>query len=86
FEKKFPGKGRYYGYVLPAHRKLAQAAGRVHRSAEEKGSIVILDYRVLWNNVKKDLPDWMVETMRPVTLPLMKIKLRRFWRSGGGGV
>ncbi|ASJ16610.1 DNA repair helicase [Thermococcus chitonophagus] len=82
FEKKFPGKGRYYGYVLPAHRKLAQAAGRVHRSAEEKGSIVILDYRVLWSNVKKDLPDWMVETMKPVTLPLMRIRLRKFWRSG----
>ncbi|AAL81057.1 DNA repair helicase rad3, putative [Pyrococcus furiosus DSM 3638] len=69
FEKKFPGKGRYYGYVLPAHRKLTQAAGRVHRSEEEKGSIVILDYRVLWKSVKKDLPDWMVETMIPVTLP-----------------
>ncbi|AFK22437.1 helicase C-terminal domain-containing protein [Pyrococcus sp. ST04] len=82
FEKKFPGKGRYYGYILPAHRKLAQAAGRVHRSAEERGSIVILDYRALWNNVKKDLPDWIVETMQPVTLPLMKIKLKRFWRLG----
>jgi len=80
FEKKFPGKGRYYGYILPAHRKLAQAAGRVHRSENEKGSIVILDYRVLWKNVKKDLPDWMVETMIPVTLPTLRIKLRRFWR------
>ncbi|CAB50250.1 helicase C-terminal domain-containing protein [Pyrococcus abyssi] len=81
YEKKFPGKGRYYGYLLPAHRKLAQAAGRVHRSEEEKGSIVILDYRVLWNTVKRDLPDWMVETMQPVTLPLMRIKLRKFWRA-----
>ncbi|AEH23975.1 helicase C-terminal domain-containing protein [Pyrococcus yayanosii] len=85
FEKKFPGKGRYYGYVLPAHRKLAQAAGRVHRSAEERGSIVILDYRVLWKNVKKDLPDWMVETMRAVTLPTMRLYLRKFWRGKDEG-
>ena len=82
FEKKFPGKGRYYGYYLPAHRKLVQAAGRVHRSAEEKGSIVILDYRVLWRNVRKDLPDWMVETMKPVDLARMRLYLKHFWFSG----
>ncbi|WP_297480667.1 helicase C-terminal domain-containing protein [Thermococcus sp.] len=81
FEKKFPGKGRYYGYYLPAHRKLVQAAGRVHRSAEEKGSIIILDYRVLWRNVRKDFPDWMVETMRPVDLVRMRLYLKRFWFS-----
>ncbi len=82
FEKKFPGKGRYYGYYLPAHRKLVQAAGRVHRSAEERGSIVILDYRVLWRSVRKDLPDWMVETMRAVDLAKMRLHLRRFWSKG----
>jgi len=80
FERKFPGKGRYYGYYLPAHRKLVQAAGRVHRSAEERGSVVILDYRVLWRSVKKDLPDWMVETMRPVDLGGMRLHLKRFWQ------
>lgn len=81
FERKFPGKGRYYGYYLPAHRKLVQAAGRVHRSAEERGSIVILDYRVLWRNVRKDLPDWLGENLRAVDLPRMRLYLRRFWAS-----
>ena len=81
FEKKFPRKGRYYGYYLPAHRKLVQAAGRVHRSAEEKGAIIILDYRVLWSSIRKDLPDWMNETMRPVNLSRMKLYLRRFYRN-----
>ncbi|AFL95846.1 putative Rad3-related DNA helicase [Thermococcus cleftensis] len=82
FERKFPDKGRYYGYYLPAHRKLVQAAGRVHRSAEEKGSIIILDYRVLWRGIRKDLPDWIVETMRPVDLARMRLYLRRFWSGG----
>lgn len=82
FERKFPGKGRYYGYYLPAHRKLVQAAGRVHRSAEEKGSIIVLDYRLLWRGIKKDLPDWMVETMRPVDLGRMRLYLKRFWEDG----
>lgn len=82
FERKFPGGkgGRYYGYYLPAHRKLVQAAGRVHRSAEERGgSIIVLDYRLLWRSIKKDLPDWMREDMRPVDLQRMRLYLRRFW-------
>ncbi len=79
FERKFPGKGRYYGYYLPAHRKLVQAAGRVHRSAEERGSIIVLDYRLLWSTIRKDLPDWMKESLRPVDLPRMRLYLRRFW-------
>ncbi|NJE05430.1 DNA repair helicase [Thermococcus sp. M36] len=82
FERKFPGKGRYYGYYLPAHRKLVQAAGRVHRSAEERGSIIVLDYRLLWGSIKKDLPDWMRETMRPVDIARMRLYLRRFWGNG----
>jgi len=79
FESKFPGKGRHYGYYLPAHRKLAQAAGRVHRSAEERGVIIILDYRALWRHVRADLPEWMAEGMRPVSLRLMVRKLKSFW-------
>ncbi|MDV3104476.1 helicase C-terminal domain-containing protein [Thermococcus waiotapuensis] len=83
FEAKFPGKGRYYGYYLPAHRKLVQAAGRVHRSAEERGSIIILDYRALWENVRKDLPDWLAEDMKPVDLAKMRLYLKKFWSSVG---
>jgi DNA excision repair protein ERCC-2 len=80
FENKFPGKGRYYGYILPAHRKLVQAAGRVHRSEDEKGAIIVLDYRLLWRSIQRDLPDWMRETMRPVTLNSMKRYLINFYR------
>lgn len=80
FENKFPGKGRYYGYILPAHRKLVQAAGRVHRSEEEKGAIIVLDYRLLWKSVQRDLPDWMRETLKPVTLASMKRHLIEFYR------
>ncbi|WP_088883244.1 helicase C-terminal domain-containing protein [Thermococcus sp. P6] len=80
FERKFPGKGRYYGYYLPAHRRLVQAAGRVHRSAEERGSIIVLDYRLLWRSIRKDLPDWMREGIKPVDLGRMRLHLKRFWK------
>ncbi|NPA47440.1 MAG: DEAD/DEAH box helicase [Thermococci archaeon] len=85
FESKFPGKGRHYGYYLPAHRKLAQAAGRVHRSADERGVIVILDYRALWRNVRADLPGWMVEAMKGVNLESMRRTLRAFWGGSSTG-
>ncbi len=82
FESKFPGKGRHYGYYLPAHRKLSQAAGRVHRSSEERGVIIVLDYRALWRNVRADLPDWIVENMKPVDIKSMERILKGFWLRG----
>jgi len=80
FENKFQRKGRYYGYYLPAHRRLAQAAGRVHRSEEDRGVVLILDYRAYWSNIKRDLPDWMVDSMRIVDFEKMKSYLRRFYK------
>ncbi|NMC58207.1 MAG: ATP-dependent DNA helicase, partial [Candidatus Methanofastidiosa archaeon] len=46
YQKVFYGKGKYYGYYLPAHRKLSQAAGRAHRLLSDKALIVFLDERV----------------------------------------
>ncbi len=60
----FPGRGKYYGYYLPAHRKLNQAAGRAHRLLEDRASIVFLDYRVAQPFVKRNLSRWMKERLR----------------------
>ena len=77
FEEKFPGKGKYYGYFLPAHRKIAQAAGRAHRSIEDKASIIFLDKRISNKFVKKDLPDWM-SNMRKVNHTTITKELKEF--------
>ena len=45
YEKCFAGRGREYGYLLPAMKKASQAAGRPVRTLEDKGAIVFLDYR-----------------------------------------
>ncbi len=77
FEEKFPGKGKYYGYFLPAHRKIAQAAGRAHRSIEDKASIIFLDNRISNHFVKKDLPNWMSK-MRKINQKTITKELKEF--------
>lgn len=63
-EKKFPEKGRLYGYILPAIRKAVQAAGRPLRDLKHKTAIIFLDYRFLQKPCKELLPRWMRELLK----------------------
>lgn len=60
----FPSRGRYYGYYLPAHRKLSQGAGRAHRLLEDRAAIVFLDHRTTLPFVKSDISSWIRGEMR----------------------
>jgi DNA excision repair protein ERCC-2 len=62
----FPTKGRYYGYFLPAHRKLSQGAGRAHRLLTDKAAIIFLDERVVQPFVRRDIAQWMRSEMRVI--------------------
>jgi len=66
FDSQFPGKGRDYAYLTPAIFRLVQACGRVHRSAEDKGCIVMLDERVIRPSIRQLLPSYYQKEMRPV--------------------
>lgn len=68
-EQQFPGNGRTYAYLTPAILRLVQACGRVHRSAEDKGYIVILDDRVIQHYVKRLLPSYFQKEMKTVENP-----------------
>jgi DNA excision repair protein ERCC-2 len=67
YEKRFPGLGREYGYVLPALKKAAQAAGRPIRTLEDRGAIVFLDYRYATSYCQTFLPLWIRRNLK--TLP-----------------
>jgi DNA excision repair protein ERCC-2 len=67
YEKRFPKLGREYGYVLPALKKAAQAAGRPMRTLEDKGAIIFLDYRYATLYCQKFLPLWIRRSLK--TLP-----------------
>jgi len=67
YEQCFPGHGREYGYVVPALKKAAQAAGRPIRTLEDRGAIVFLDYRFATAYCQHFLPLWIRREMK--TLP-----------------
>jgi DNA excision repair protein ERCC-2 len=69
FDSQFPGKGRDYAYLTPAIFRLVQACGRVHRSAKDKGCIVMLDERVTRPNIKQLLPSYYQKEMKIVKNP-----------------
>ena len=67
YEKRFQGKGREYGYILPALKKASQAAGRPIRTLKDRGAIIFLDYRFATFYCQRFLPSWIRRNMK--TLP-----------------
>ena len=64
FDYQFPGNGRNYAYLTPAIFRLVQACGRVHRSAKDKGCIVMLDERVTRPEIRQLLPGYYQKEMK----------------------
>jgi len=64
FEQQFPGKGRLYGYQLPALRSASQAAGRSVRRLDDRGAIVFLDDRYATPSCSRLLPSWIIENLK----------------------
>lgn len=61
YEKKF-SRGWDYGYIYPALIKTMQNAGRCIRSETDRGVIVFLDERYLWNRYYRCFPnDWGIK-------------------------
>ncbi|MBS3050957.1 MAG: ATP-dependent DNA helicase [Candidatus Aenigmarchaeota archaeon] len=67
--------GRDYGYNFPAMIKVMQAAGRCIRTETDRGVIVFLDERFLWQNYRRIFPkSWeFTATERP------EDEIRRFF-------
>ena len=59
------GEGYAYTYLIPGIQKVAQAAGRVIRTPEDKGVIWLIDDRFLQTEVRSLLPAWWFATDRP---------------------
>ncbi len=55
FEEKY-GNGLDYGYIFPAITKCLQNAGRCIRSETDRGVIIFLDERFVWQNYYRCLP------------------------------
>ena len=82
FDQRFPEHGREYGYVVPALKKAAQAAGRPIRTLEDRGAIVFLDQRYATSFCQHYLPVWLRRGMK--TLPdqdnVISAELKEFYK------
>jgi DNA excision repair protein ERCC-2 len=78
--QQFPGNGRTYAYLTPAILRLVQACGRVHRSAEDRGCIVMLDERVTQPHINGQLPSYYQKEMISVRNPSdCAERIKCFW-------
>lgn len=73
--------GYAYAYLYPGMNKVLQAAGRVIRTAEDRGIIVLLDYRFLQESYQRLFPrEW--EHFERVSVGNIKAAADRFWNNG----
>jgi DNA excision repair protein ERCC-2 len=82
FEKRFPGFGREYGYVIPAMKKASQAAGRPIRTLEDRAAMIFLDYRFSTYYCLRFLPIWIRGNMKvlPDSYGAIGRELSRFFK------
>ena len=52
------GAGYDYAYLFPGIRKVVQAAGRVIRTASDRGTVHLIDDRFARTEVLRLLPKW----------------------------
>lgn len=73
------GRGFDYAYLYQGMNKVLQSAGRVIRTIEDKGAILLLDERFCQKQYVNLFPrEWFPNTI--VNLESMKGELERFWR------
>ena len=68
FRKKLGGEGEFISYTLPAINRALQALGRVLRTPEDHGILVLGEARFLEPRVMRGLPSWMQEEIKECTL------------------
>ncbi|MHC1626325.1 MAG: ATP-dependent DNA helicase [Methanoculleaceae archaeon] len=65
FRMKFGKDGEFISYSLPAINRAIQAIGRVIRTPEDRGLLVLGDRRFLSDRIRSALPQWMQEELVP---------------------
>ncbi|AEF17872.1 DEAD_2 domain protein [Thermoanaerobacterium xylanolyticum LX-11] len=79
FERKY-GLGYEFAYLYPGFNKVLQSAGRVIRTEEDKGIILLIDERFLQKNYIRIFPkEWFPYTK--VNQSNLGFHLDSFWRS-----
>ena len=70
-----------YAYRYPGMNKVHQAAGRVIRTKEDRGVVLLLDERFL-QRAYRDLFPWEWRGYEVCTVAQAGERIRRFWEEG----
>ena len=71
--------GYEYAYIYPGMNKVLQAAGRVIRSEDDKGIVILIDERFGYSNYQKLFPKHWQENVRIKSLNELDNYVGRFW-------
>jgi DNA excision repair protein ERCC-2 len=79
FDSKY-GDGFDFAYTYPAMARVVQSAGRVIRSSDDRGLIVLMDRRFLQDAFKKAMPqEWLSTDASLVSQQILE-DVTQFWR------
>lgn len=71
-----------YAYTFPAMAKAIQAAGRVIRTENDKGIIILMDDRFLEKSYSQSLPqDWFLESPKELVSKSILSDVSDFWKT-----
>jgi DNA excision repair protein ERCC-2 len=79
FRHKFGEEGEFISYTLPAINRATQALGRVLRTPEDRGVLVLGEKRFWEERVKGGLSPWMQQEMKPCDASTFREAIKR-WR------
>lgn len=81
YEKRY-GSGFEYAYVYPAMAKVVQAAGRVIRSDQDRGLIVLMDQRFIQKQYVSAMPSgWFEKEVGELVSRGIIADVENFWKS-----
>jgi len=80
FRHKFGDEGEFLCYTLPAINRSLQALGRVLRTPEDRGVLVLAEKRFLEKGVRNALPTWIREEIIECNAALFHEVISR-WKS-----
>jgi len=79
FDQRDDGRGFDYAYKFPGMNKVLQSAGRVIRTAEDRGIILLLDDRFTFSEYRGLFPrEW--ENIKEVSLSTVADNISDFWK------
>jgi DNA excision repair protein ERCC-2 len=82
YERKF-GQGFDYAYTYPAMARVVQAAGRVIRSENDRGVIVLMDRRFTAPAYAATMPsDWFNRSVSELVSSKILHDIGQFWKQG----